>query len=86
MEMDKKLFQIMQKFIDSERLALLWGAGDELPLTGEEWNMSAIDMVYLFFEVEENFQISIDADNICNYEFNTVAGIKRMISGFDSVK
>lgn len=86
MEIDKKLFEIMQKFIDSGRLMALWGEGKELPLTGAEWNMSAIDMVYLFFEVEKNFQVCIDVKNICNYEFNTVAGIKRIISSFDSVK
>lgn len=81
---DKRLFQIMQKFIDTDRLLLLWESGKELFLTGEKWNMNAIDLVYLFLEVEKIFHVSIDINEMENYEFNTVTGIERLIDGIDS--
>ncbi len=84
MNTDKKLYEIMQKFIDMDRLQQLWESGKELPLTGREWQMDAIDLVYLFLEVEKTFHISIDTSKIGNYEFNTVTGIGRFINGIDS--
>lgn len=84
MDTDKKLFEIMQKFIDMDRLPQLWESGKELSLTGKEWQMDAIDLVYLFLEVEKTFHISIDTSKIGNYGFNTVTGIERFINGIDS--
>lgn len=84
MDTDKKLFEIMQQFIDNDRLLQLLKSGKDLPLTGSEWNLDAIELAYLFLEVEKAFHIFIDAGKIGNYEFNTVTGIERFINGIDS--
>lgn len=53
---------------------------NSLPLTGKIIGLSAIDLTYLFFEIEKEFNIKIDTDNVLNYEFNTINGIADIVA------
>lgn len=44
-------------------------------LLGSKYCLNSRDLVYLFFEVEKEFQIHISQDDICNGSFNTIQGI-----------
>lgn len=49
------------------------------PLTGNAFSLNRLDMTYLFFEVEKDFDIRIDTTKILNYEFNTINGIADLV-------
>ena len=49
------------------------------PLTGNVFHFNALNMAYLFFEVEKNLGLKIDAEKILDYEFNTINGIAEVI-------
>ena len=44
-------------------------------LTGRIYGFEARDLVYVFLEVEREFDIKINTLDILNYEFNTIQGI-----------
>lgn len=67
------LHDILIKFYsNNKKFETLWDTSKDVPLTGAIWNITAIDMTYLFLEVEKQFQIHIDASKLDNYQFNTV--------------
>lgn len=74
-EIENVLYRIMQKFVPEAALPELWRRGRRLPLTGEQWDLDAIQMTYLFFEVERAFSILINPDQLTGYRFNSVEGI-----------
>ncbi|MFZ2539327.1 MAG: hypothetical protein WAX04_10555 [Oscillospiraceae bacterium] len=45
------------------------------PFTGASWRFTAIDLAYLFLEIEKEFNIKIEAERLLNQEFNTILGI-----------
>lgn len=74
-EIEKNLYDIFIKFIPEEDLRILWHKGKTLPLTGTLWNFDAINMTYLFFEVENAFLIHIYPTFLEKYRFNSVDSI-----------
>ena len=80
------LFNIMQKFPFSPALARERFEKDkDLPLTGDVWIFGAVDMVYLFFEVEKEFGIHIAPKDLLHYRFNTIRQIASIVSKYLSV-
>lgn len=51
-----------------------------IPLTGRMFQCTSLDMTYLFFELEKEFECTIDINQIKSYEFNTIRGISELIS------
>jgi len=49
------------------------------PFTGTVFRLQGRDVLYIFLEVEKYFGITIDVNQILNYEFNTMNGIKQLI-------
>lgn len=52
---------------------------NDIKLTGQGIGFSAMDLAYLFFEIEKAFDIKINTDGILNYEFNTINSIADVI-------
>jgi peptide maturation system acyl carrier-related protein len=46
---------------------------------GEKIRMEARDLLYLFFEVEKGFKISIPKESILKEEFSTLDGIAQVV-------
>lgn len=74
-EIEKKLYSIFIKFIPEADLKALWVNGKALPLTGAVWNFDAINMTYLFFEIEKIYMIHICPQMLEKYRFNSINGI-----------
>ncbi|SLM86979.1 hypothetical protein [Vagococcus fluvialis] len=51
-----------------------------LPLTGKILDLSAIDLTYLFLELEKSLSINFLEEDLINYKFNTLEGINFMIN------
>lgn len=49
------------------------------PLTGNVFNLTGLDLAYLFFEVEKSFGIKIETKKILSYEFNDIQNIAELI-------
>jgi len=49
------------------------------PLTGNKFSFDGILMTYLFFDVQKKFNVNISAEQILNYEFNTINGVIELI-------
>lgn len=54
----------------------------EEPLTGDVFGINGTELVYLFFEIQKEFHVHINAQCVCNYEFMTVHGIAELIRRF----
>lgn len=76
---DNQLFEIIAKCAGVEKTEKLWKQGATLLLTGEAWTLSALDMVYIFLEIEKVFQIEINTEKIMEYQFGTIEKIKKCI-------
>jgi len=48
-------------------------------LTGKVFGLRSLDLMYLFLEIEKQFNVRIDTSKILNYEFNTINGITELI-------
>lgn len=57
----------------------MWEDGKQEALTGSYWGLSAIDMTYLFLELEKEFEVTFRADKLVNYEFGTLTGIEKIL-------
>lgn len=77
-EITERVCKVLVKKIDVN-YRLLTEEGLELPLTGRKIGLRARDLVYLFFEVEKEFDIKINTDNLENYKFNTILGIVELV-------
>lgn len=51
---------------------------ENMPLTGQIFQFTALDLIYLFFEVEKEFDLSIDMNHINLYGFNTIRSISEV--------
>lgn len=49
---------------------------DKLPLTGEPFWLSAEEMVYLLYEIEQAFQVEFTEADLLDYGFSTLQKIK----------
>lgn len=79
-EIIQKIKFIMQDRLNVDNNLIIEENYDE-SLTGGTFNFKSLDLVYLFLEVEKNFNVQIDATKIVNYEFNTINGIAKLIEG-----
>ncbi|MDF2537854.1 MAG: hypothetical protein K0S76_875 [Herbinix sp.] len=52
---------------------------DKEALTGRVFNLTPRDLIYLFLELEQEFDCRINTMDILNYEFNTIQGITDVI-------
>lgn len=84
--MEERLKDILKKYVGCSKVEQLWQNGQDLLLTGDKWDISAITMTYIFLEIEKTFQIRIDASSILNYEFGTIKGIKVIIHKYTDEK
>lgn len=51
----------------------------ETSLTGK-MKFSPVDMVYVFLEIQKHFNIRLEAKDLENYKFNSINGIRDVIS------
>lgn len=79
-EIERKLYSIFEKFVPDVALTMLWARGRDIPLTSTSWNFDAINLAYLFFEVENIFSIQIEPALLENYRFNSIEGIIKIIN------
>lgn len=49
------------------------------PLTGQYFGLSAVDMVYLFFEIESEFNIQIQPESLRDYQFGSINSICEIV-------
>ena len=47
----------------------------QLPLTGKKMNLEGYQMVMLFLEIMEEFEVKIQKEDVIHYRFNTINGI-----------
>lgn len=52
----------------------------EKPLTGNFFGFSDYEMVYLFLELTEAFEVKFVKEDVIDYRFNTIKGIADIIS------
>lgn len=74
------IYRIIENLKGDALMRELWDREQESPLTGDKWNLSAVDMAYLFLETEKQFEIKIAAVSIKDYQFNTIKGIEEIVS------
>jgi peptide maturation system acyl carrier-related protein len=48
-------------------------------LLGAPWRLEARDLLYLFFDVEREFAVSIPQERIADGRFSTLEGIERIV-------
>ena len=78
---EKKVFNIFNKFVSGDRLDLLWNKVRDSCLTSEIWGFSALDMLVLYFEIEKEFNIKAESYMVLEYGFSTVNKILRILQG-----
>ena len=49
------------------------------PFTGPTFRLNYRDLVYLFFEIEKRSGIQLYADEMTEYQFNTIDGVVRFL-------
>lgn len=77
------LFDILQKLrVDVALTEEDYQKRVDYPLTGDYWNFDAVQMVYLFCEVEKAFHIRIQPKHLVNYQFNTPRQIINLVVNY----
>lgn len=76
--MESKLKNLLQTQFNIPENLLDGKHNDDL-LTGEVFKFSGIELAYLFLEVEKLLGRKIDTDKVLHYEFNTIAGIVKLM-------
>jgi hypothetical protein len=51
----------------------------DMPLTGEFMRLSAVDLTYLFFEIEKRCNVQIDGKHLDSYGFNSVNKVVEIV-------
>lgn len=70
------MFEIMKKILYDVSLTKDdFDKGLNCPLTGNYWNLGAIQLVYLFCETEKRFNVHFEPNQLMNYQFNTIQKI-----------
>lgn len=60
--------------------SLLIPENDSMPLTGQVFQFTGIEMMYLFFEIEQYFHIRIPEKSLLNYGFINIEKISAAVS------
>ena len=47
----------------------------QLPLTGKKMNLESYQLVMLFLEIMEEFEVKFQKEDVMHYRFNTINGI-----------
>lgn len=82
-EASEVLFEIMRKLRSGVTLIETdFEKGIDVPLTGDYWKFDAVQMVYLFCEVEKAFHIRIQPKHLVNYQFNTLRQIINLVVNY----
>ncbi|MFZ2538237.1 MAG: hypothetical protein WAX04_05000 [Oscillospiraceae bacterium] len=71
--------EIMQNKLGVPKEILIQGNYDEA-ITGFLFHFDAVQLTYLFMELENQLGIIICSEDIMNYEFNTINGIANLIA------
>ena len=74
-----KLINLLNKKMNFKKDILI-NENFDLPLTGKVFRLSSVDLVYLFFEVENLFNIKIDKSYLVDYQFNSINSISIIIN------
>lgn len=70
------MFEIMKKILYDVSLTRdAFDKGLNSPLTGNYWNLNALQLVYLFCESEKRFNVHFEPNQLMNYQFNTIQQI-----------
>lgn len=80
-EKDKILSEIEDILINTINVnpELVCEENYDRPFTGRIFNLKGRDILYIFYEVEKRFKITININSILNYEFNSINGVKQCI-------
>ena len=62
--------------IDSE---LITEENKYLPLTGNKFNMSSVQLAYLLLEIEKKYDLKINESDLINEGFNTINNIIEIV-------
>lgn len=49
------------------------------PLTGSVWKLSGIDLSFILFEIEKEFEIKFKEDDLINYGFSSISKIVNLL-------
>ena len=72
-EIDDLMFSIVRKIIfDASLTKQDYEKGIDSPLTGTYWNLDAVQLAYLFCEVEKIFHVQFAPKNLVHYRFITI--------------
>lgn len=72
MDIENRIWNIIEKIKNTE----FSDRNNEIWLTGPEYNMDSVDMVYLVLEIQKEFNYNFVKDDFENYKFVNVSGIK----------
>ena len=82
-EMSEKICGILRKYFEIAEEKLderFW----KEPLTGFHFELTGADMVYLLFEIEKAFDITITEDQLTHYGFSTIEKAAKCVA--ESIK
>lgn len=77
-EIKEKLYGLLQSICNIKK-EVLNDNNDEQFLTGRLFQLTARDLIYLLYAVEDEFNISIDAEKMVHNEFNSISSIIKLI-------
>lgn len=79
-EISELMFSIVQKIVfDTSLTREDYEKGIDFALTGTYWNLDAVQLVYLFCEVEKTFHIQFAPKNLVQYRFITISKVINQI-------
>lgn len=78
---EKRICNTLTKCVAISR-TILEPANWTKPLTGELFKLSAVDLVYFLFELENEFEIRFPPEAFDDYRFGTLAGISKIVSSY----
>ena len=77
-EMKERIFKVLKRCVTLPE-EFLEISNWQKPLTGNDCRLSATDLVYLLFELEEEFEVRIPPEALNDYGFSTIKGICSII-------
>ena len=78
-EIEQKIAELIASKIKMNDHPIISSDDWDKPLTGSSIQLSAVDLVYLLFEVEKAFGIHIEAHHLKDYGFSTIHKIAKII-------
>jgi len=81
MDREKILIKLIELLIKKYGISenILISRNYDKPLTGNIFNLDGISLTYLFFDIQKEYNLRFNAEQILNYEFNTINGIVDLI-------